>query len=280
MRIHRHKINERKSGRNKFQKGLHYYVRRFLHIYGKNEKELFSGHLEIRFATYDIKDHFIGWQFHVGNAGSETPFDGYVMFMGLSIYWGISSGRNLAHKLTTSDKHKYDGRDISIRIHDGRLYTKFWAPSDRWERGEMARWRDRSYVINPVELIWGPKKYTYQDIGKVEQMIVLPEGAYGVVTTLQKQTLKRTKSKKIINETHVLDVDAKKGIPTHYDSSGGWKGDDTWGFGVAIPNVRKDWHIDAQWLIAAWILEYRGRTGYRYSEEFMQEMSHEYGVKL
>ena len=112
MRIFRHKINELdpERGYGERKLGVIYYARRFWTIYKKPipvvkrgqeaeyEKELFSGHLEIR-----IKPALdFAWKLRVGNSGSETPWDGQFTIFGAAFYWGCSRGRRFAQWLTHS----------------------------------------------------------------------------------------------------------------------------------------------------------------------------------
>lgn len=63
-----------------------------------------------------------------------------------------------------------------------------------------------------------------------------------------------------------MQWDARHGIPTHYDSSAGWKGDRTYGSAVNIDHHRPDWHVDATAALAAWVLNERARTGFRIAQ--------------
>lgn len=239
-------------------KGVVHHKRRFFYKEVPEDlKDLFRIETIVRKprAEFSIK-------FHVGNAGSETPWDGHLNVLGSAFYWGISPGRDLAQKLTTNKKHKYDGRDISLRLSDRRAYFKLWAPSDRWERGEMARWRDSSFRISPADILFGAKRYSYKDLSIARMEIDLPEGSYPVIVKVQEQTLARTKSKRVIEKKLILDVEAPKGIPIYVDHSGGWKGDRVYGFGVGLKELRANWVQDAKNAITAWALAERAKNGF------------------
>lgn len=195
--------------------------------------------------------------FHVGNAGSETPFDGHLILFGSGIYWGVSAGRRLAQRITTSAEHKYDGRDLSISVFEGRLHVNAWVPRDRWKRGEFARWRNGSIPTNPVEWFFGPKRYSYEDIEKVDVELELPEGRYPATLTLQECTLRRTKGR-VLNRELTVDVDVKGGVPTEAES---WKGGSTYGYGVKV-NDRRAWARSGKQAAEGWVLNQRARRGF------------------
>lgn len=279
LRLHYHKINERDNPRER--KRTRYYMRRFWHLYkvypDGTERNVAEWHLET-IIRKSPKDNLFAWRFHIGNSGSETPWDGHLTLLGFSIYWGLGFGRKLADRLTRCDGYQYDSRDWSLRIDDRRVWWEFAQHSDMCRRGDRVTkrnykkkrkrhntWRRGNFVISIPELIWGPYRYTYEDLEGANLLIKLPEDAYAVTVMLRKVYFGRTKVSRDKHEvSYSFDVDAPKGIPTHVDHSGGWKGDRTYGFGVNYPgDPRVDWRRDAEAAIAAWVLEYRARTGFR-----------------
>ncbi len=317
MRFHLFKINERKRANYRDTAAL-YYVRRFLHIYRKpraitkngetymDEKELFSGHLEIRIVKPELR---FAWRFHVGNAGSETPFDGHVTFFGSSFYWGISPGRRLAQRITETKDQKYGGRDLAFRLEEGTAWISLWVDPNtsyfykaRKKGGKRRKnWRQLSFSVNPAQWIWGRKKFTYDEVASFPTTIKMPEAEYAVVITLQKTYHGR---ERVPREKHIqnwgLQVEAPKGVPTHFDKSGGWKGDRTYGWGVPFKEPRlgfiepefietpaaesgpyiietrvlgrtgelhPDWQIDAEAAVTGWVYAQRARTGFREPQE-------------
>ncbi|MFE7744392.1 hypothetical protein [Nocardia sp. NPDC057455] len=200
-------------------------------------------------------------RFHVGTAGSETPFDGHLTILGSGIYWGIEAGWKLADWITREKRHQYEGRDLKVSIHDGRLWLNIWTHPGSWERGEFAAWRERSFKLNPLDILYGERRFSFEDIETAAIAVRMPEATYPVIAKLQKQSLGRPKAKKRI-ESWVVDVDAPKGIPYRLDLSG-WKGDRVYGFGVPLRERRTDWETDARHAIEAWVLQHRGDTGFR-----------------
>lgn len=237
-------------------------------------KQLFGGRLEVHLGAH-FHDAF-AVRFHAGTLGSETPFDGHLCILGAEVYWGLENGRHFANWLThlAGEKHRYDGRDLQIRmgklagLGNGDLSWTLWTHSDRYERDEFASWREGRLKLDLLEQIWGPKNYTYEDLATAAFVVDMPEGSYPVVVTLQQQTRKRTKSKRIIEQYLTLDVHANHGIPYRYDSSGGWKGDRVYGFHVRFKMPRKaDWQIDAKAAVTAWVYQHRADSGFRKAQE-------------
>jgi len=281
MHLSLHKIdelkNERENGRAKYHKGVFYYVRRFWYLYPDNSGEresIADWHIAtiLRKPTLEF-----AIRFHVGNAGSETPFDGHLKLFGSAVYWGISMGRELAQKITETPEQKYGGRDISIwnSREDDHLYVTLWRDSnssglrEKGKNGKRKRdWRNRSYRLNPMEWIYGPYRYSYKDMAKVETEIEMPEGSYPVTLTLREVSHGRSKSKQQ-SISYCVDINADKGIPTHYDSSGGWKGDRSYGFGVDYPSGLSlvNWADNAKNLVKARVYKDRGRTGFTEPQE-------------
>ncbi|OFV78487.1 hypothetical protein [Rhodococcus erythropolis] len=256
MRLHRYAINEAASSPSA---SVFSHMRRFLTIYRDDDRTLFSGHVETILRKPQPEFNF---RFHVGTRGSETPFDGRLTILGSGIYWGIENGRKLADWLTRETKHKYDGRDLKLYVFNGTLYWKVWVHESRQERDEFAKWRDSSLNLNLYDHLYGPLKYSYENVATADIDIALPEGSYPITATLQKQILGRAGHPKKI-ESFTVDVAAHTGIPNRFDKSGGWKGDRVYGFHVPFKHVRNDWWIDAKAAITARILQDRANTGFR-----------------
>ncbi|WP_109527230.1 MULTISPECIES: hypothetical protein [Nocardia] len=227
-------------------------------LYGRNEKREAS----IQFETILRKPQpEFSARLHVGGTWSETPFDGHLTILGSGIYWGIGAGGKLAERLTREERHKYEGRDLQVAIHDGSLWLKVWTHDGHWERGEFAEWRDRSFKLNPLDVLFGERRYWHEDVESAETVLRMPEADYPATVKLQRRTFGRPKAKKRV-ESWVADVDVPKGVPSRLDLSG-WKGDRTYGYGVTLQERRKDWALDAQAAAEAWVLKQRAASGFR-----------------
>lgn len=300
LRLHYFVIDEkadREDGRSRYADEFWYYKRRFWHFYRpgrivrkgdylvQDEKSVWQAHLETPFRKWKyLKDHIFAARFHIGNRGSETPWDGHLVILGFAWYWGHSGFRNLAERLSSCDGYKYDTRNWLIRISDNRLYWEFANHDDMCNKFRMhsrskgmkvrnsrtPKWRRGSINISIPEAIWGPKRYSYEDHGVHQALLRLREDNYAVILTLQRVFYGRTKVDKAKHiQSWSVDVDAPRGIPTHVDHSGGYKGDRTFGFGVKLPvDGAEDAYVLANWewigmdAVKAWVLAYRERTGF------------------
>ncbi|MDZ7914770.1 MAG: hypothetical protein U5O16_23500 [Rhodococcus sp. (in: high G+C Gram-positive bacteria)] len=256
MRLHRYTTNEAAISPSA---SVFSHIRRFLTIYRDDDRTLFAGHIETILRKPQPEFSF---RFHVGTAGSETPFDGHLTILGSGVFWGIENGREVADWITRETKHKYEGRDLKLYVFNGTLYWKMWVHQSCGERGEFATWRDSSLNLNVFDHLYGPLKYSYENLASADIDIALPEGSYPVTATLQKQILGRAGHPKKI-ESFTVDVAAHTGIPNRFDKSGGYKGDRVYGFAVPFKHVRNDWWFDAKAAITARILQDRANTGFR-----------------
>lgn len=272
-----------------------WYPRFFWHIRRRGprgEHEVFGGHVEFVLSTPQPQASF---RFHVGTRGSETPFDGHLGLLGTTLYWGLNQGGWLADRITQIwfnrlpnrlkaaclddvcdcpmgpgryKRHRgdlngrYDGRDIAIRIDDGKVWWELWTRTGSWTKGQFARWRSGCGELNPLNWIWGEPRYWYESEEVSHLRIDLAENSYGVIATLQRQLHGRPKSKRR-RMIWVVDVVSREGIPNRFDHSGGWKGDRVHGFAVGLAERRRDWQADAKAAIESRILADRARTGFR-----------------
>jgi hypothetical protein len=277
MKLHKFKINEleRDNGRAKFW----HYTRRFWHWYSNDEKDLFEAHLEtiVKKKTESYFDIALRI-----NPDSESVWSGNFRIFGAGFFWGHSGFRRLAERIVKCDGYKYDDRNWSLRISDGSLWWVFAEHNDMCNKHnrraeDMKKswpkrrnfWRRGVINLSIPEAIWGPKRYSYEDVDSFATVIKMPEGEYGVLLKLQRVFLGRTK---VARHKHIqswtIEVDAPKGIPTHYDHSGGWKGDRTYGFGVPFKYPRSEgWQQDAEAAVTAAVYKYRSDSGFREPQE-------------
>ncbi|WP_064257141.1 hypothetical protein [Rhodococcus sp. HS-D2] len=257
LHIHRFAINE---GKKSPQRGVFHHWRGFLTIYRHEDgPKLFGGHIE---TIVKKPEPEFSARLHVGTKASETPFDGHLTILGSGLYWGLEHGHALADRLTREERHKWEGRDLELAIHHGKLWLSAWVHPDSWVKGEFAKWRSHSWPINLLDALYGQPRYWHDAADVAELEIELPEATYPVTATLQRQTYGRPKGRRRESKW-VVDVEAPKGIPNRYDPSGGWKGDRVYGFGVGLRTRRDDWHIDAEAAITARILRDRAESGFR-----------------
>lgn len=289
MRFHRWKLNEKKAEGERGARQYWYYVRRFLTIHNKEDREVYSGSLEIVVHKKLEPWTIFGILFRVGGAGN-TPWKGHLILLGFGIYWRSTIFRKLAHRISCSSERPYDTRTLSLRLTDGCLNYSLWAhddlysnvrrkPKKRYKRTGMHRRRTQlegSILLNPVELIWGPLRYTYEDLDAFWTLIEMPEDSYSVFLQLQKEYRGRPKAKQQKFEGYIVDVDSPRGVPAHHDKSGGWKGDRVYGFSVGIDisdavaldiSGENEWREEAVKAVTKWVEESRIRTGFTVRQE-------------
>lgn len=295
MKLHNHVIIEPPRGRHIW------YPRWFFHLHRGPEYgdgPILDGHLE--FVLSKPTPEF-GISLGVGTRGSETPWDGYFKVAGTVLYWGIQQGGGLAEKITQlwlnrlpdrigaacldnscacppynpgatfkrhlgrngeTYQHRWEGREFTIRTYEGSLWLHLWTPKNAGHRA-IANWRDRSVKLNPLDWLFGERRYWYDDVETAEFQVELPEGKYPVQVKLQRQRFGRPKLPGRHIKSWTVDVRADAGIPYCYDSSGGWKGDRVYGFAVNLASLRPDWQIDAKAGIESWVLGRRAESGFR-----------------
>lgn len=287
LHIHRFTIDEKAKHP---KKGLLYYKRKFIHVYSRGKK-IFAASNETIIRTPRLD---FGLRMRIGNKGSETPWNYIIQFFGITMYLSFGRGRRFAHWIT-SRKNGWHHRELGFYTfgEEGEtptLYWHLWYNDDRSDYNKRPR-RRGSISLSPAEWLWGPLRYRYENIAKFDTDIEMKEGSYPATITLQRMTRgrenQRTKKFTHIQEAkYTLDVDVPKGVPSHYDKSGGWKGDRTHGFGVAFSYPRAgyittleefdytiqvrgvpEWHIDAKAAVEAWVYTERARTGFREPQE-------------
>ncbi|WP_063023884.1 hypothetical protein [Nocardia niwae] len=258
MRLHRFTIDE--AEKNPSARVFHH-KRRFWSWYPDDEDESkeFGGHIE---TIVQKPEPTFSARLHIGTKSSETPWDGHLTILGSGLYWGIETSGKIADRLTRCTKHPYEGRDLKVAIHDGRIWFEVWTHPRHHQNGEFAKWRHSNFHLNPLDALLGEQRYWYEDIESVDIGLRMPEGEYPAKMTLQRQTFGRPKAKKRV-EAWTVDVDVPKGVPYCVDRSGGWKGDRAYGFAVNLRQKRANWHVDAQAAAEAWVLQRRAETGFR-----------------
>lgn len=230
-------------------------------LYGPNEQNIAGGHVEVLIGRTTPSV-----EIHLGGEGSETPFNAHLALPGIAIYTGARFGRwsgKLASRLThpRGERHEYVGRSISAFLANGTVYWNIWAHDSLWERDEFPAWRHGSKSVNPLDyILGGPKRYAYTDVEKAHIDLQLHDGVYPVTLKLQRRKFGRPRGRS--EEGWSVDWGARRGIPSHFDRSGGWKGDRTYGSGFDIPSDR-DWVNDATERLRAWVYEQRAKTGFR-----------------
>ena len=215
---------------------------------------------------------------HFGTKGSETPIDAHLTIAGTGAYvnLGADALRRACHFLTRGE-----GRDLSLAMRGGQLWWSLWVGEGHCNGtkhshrrgGRYQPWRCRSgnIPVNPLDVAYGSPKYSYEDLSAVTRTLVMPEDEYEVKLTLRRQRHGR-KGGKQRDDGLVVDWKAEKGIPFHFDHSGGWKGSRYYASAVRMPDgvEEKDWPAIALARLAAKATHERVSTGWTVEHEAEQ----------
>jgi hypothetical protein len=81
-----------------------------------------------------------------------------------------------------------ESRVTQVYLFERRLWWQVWQPSDSWTMG-TPRWRNGNVMVNPADLLWGEKRYTYRDASEwTETMVAVSPGeSYPVRMKLQRE---------------------------------------------------------------------------------------------
>lgn len=159
-----------------------------------------------------------GWEVKVGNCASEH-----------TLAWHVGLGPLGALYLHTEDHgiwlqrrlnpEGYESRVTGQTLRAGCLSWRLWSKRDSGSRHGRNRepwWRNGEISFRLRDNLFGPRRYSYTDVGEpIGRFVRMPEGEdYLVTLKLQRQTLGR---KRWPRRRHSWNVDwnaAGRGIPT------------------------------------------------------------------
>lgn len=132
----------------------------------------------------------------------------------------------------------YQSRVTGFSAHEGHLWWKVWARRDETSCDDPW-WMHGSFRTNPVDIVFGPKRYSYDDVDQADDAVLrMPHGDEHTVTLkLQRRTLTRARRRRPIEVGWTVDIRAEHGIPTKPGGRGG-----VTGFGVDIPAYDHNGH--------------------------------------
>lgn len=198
-------------------------------------------------------------QFKVGNAGSEHVLAGHVRLNPLgALYLHVEDfGRGIQRRL---NPRGYHSRVVEVDVGDGHLRWKLWARRDEWSRSDPW-WMSGSMQIDPRTILWGPLRYSYEDVGgPVPATVRMPHGDdHGVTLQLQRRELGRRGLRRR-RVAWVVDWECLGGIPTRGDRGGVTASS----VEVSSPAVDESgWPEEACAAIAAGLTRERARHGFQ-----------------
>jgi hypothetical protein len=134
------------------------------------------------------------------------------------------------------------------------------------KRKRKSRFRRGSFSYNPLDYIFGPKRYTFEDFDGFATVLRFPEGEYPMLVTLQQVFHGRRKiDRKKHEKSWTLEIDAPDGVPIYNRNS--WKGDSVYGWGIKVHEPEDEfWKYAAERAIHAWVLNERAKNGWRPNE--------------
>jgi hypothetical protein len=195
----------------------------------------------------------------VGNAGSEHVLAAHacIPWLGGLYLHSEGFGQWLQRRLNPVG---YQSRVTSLDVHSRRLWWRLWAPRDEHRR-DAPRWQDGSARLDPRDIAWGEKRYSYEDAAGPEVVTVaMPDGdSYDVTMTLQQQSFGRPGRRQKLS--WIVECSHREGIP-HRD---GWK-DGLCGWSVPVSAgaaERGTWQREAAAASAAEVASLRIRYGWK-----------------
>lgn len=194
----------------------------------------------------------LGWEVKIGNAGSEHTLALSVHLGWLGAFYLHTEGIGvwLQRRFNPTG---YESRLVGFEIGWLQLRWKLWAKRNEWSRSDPW-WQQGTFKINLLDRLYGPKRYSYEDIGEPAAAVLrMPHGDdYPVKLQLQLQTHGRRRQIRHRPVKWTVDCDIHGGVPTKRYSRGGG----VWGCAVELPASvgRRDhpdpWHDD-QWIPVA-----------------------------
>jgi hypothetical protein len=156
----------------------------------------------------------------------------------------------------------YESRVSRVTVHSGKLWTELWARENTWSKSDPW-WMHGAIRLNPLDVLFGERRYTYEDVGDpVTATVRMPEGdSHEVTLQLRRRIHGRRHGRQ--KKAWTVDWASSVGIPVRNDS---WKGDNTLASGVDVPDrdvYSGCWPAIAASLIAVDCSRDRRRYSYR-----------------
>lgn len=159
------------------------------------------------------------WELKVGNAGSEHTLAAS-MYLGPFGCLHLHTERHGTWLQRRLNPVGYESRLIGQQFRDGRLAWLLWSRRDsgsRYGRDREPWWRNGEISFRILDGLFGPVRYSYEDVGEpVGRLVRMPEGDdYLVTLQLQRQTRGRRRGPFPRTRTWTVNWNAAgKGIPT------------------------------------------------------------------
>lgn len=157
--------------------------------------------------------HFGDIRFSVGVdfKGSDKEVLTYLCVPGASIYLGLEG------ILSQAFWQKAYNREISLRIHDWKIWLECWADSMGWDSKDPW-WQRQTFDVK--RFLLGKQKYKNEELAKHDIKIPMPEGLYSATATFERSTWKRPRWPKTVQLSTKVDI--PKGIPFQGKGENSW----------------------------------------------------------
>ena len=234
---------------------------------------------------------------HIGDRGSDTPLDFIIGLWLVTFYLSFGSDRLRRFCTWLGRGHK---RNLSLQVHNGSLWWELWYDGqcgydqhhrcDKWRRPKLWPWsrgrakyrswmclREGSIDLNPLDAIWGHRKYSYRDITEYRNPRLVvgewDEDVYDVTFKLQRGTWAREHgpswARGEVDKGYSVRWSSPKGIPFRNHD---WKGDNALSGGLPIHD-HSNWIEEAERGLRQKIRRERVRFNYRAFNDAMKSAS-------
>jgi hypothetical protein len=201
-------------------------------------------------------DYAASLEVKIGNGGSEHVLAAQATLYPLGgLYLHTERhGTWLQRRLNPTG---YESRLIGISVHSGQAYWRLWAKRNDRSRSDP-RWQQGSFPVDLRTILFGPARYSYEDVGeRVPGLLRLPHGDdHPVTLQLQRVAFGRTRLRRR-KLSWSVDCDSPTGIPTRPGGrgitgvgvevsdqavrSGRWEAAALAALAVRITTERSDW---------------------------------------
>lgn len=253
---------------------------------GSWKSEIIGGALEVVYGRR--ARHHVGFRLHIGNKGSETPFDWDLGLWFIAFFGSFQADWLRSFCQWVGRGHK---RDISLSIHGGQMWWKLWYDDDmgydnhhRCDKRRTPWWwpfkneRYRSWMclregnipLNLLDTMWGLKFFHYEEIDRREDLFGVyqfEDDVYDLIFILRR--VRRYREKGPFWARRVKDMGYEVEWEMADRHSGGipvrnheWKGDGVYASAVKIDDT-KEWLGQAHKKLQEWVIQQRERYNYQ-----------------
>jgi hypothetical protein len=217
--------------------------RYFLHWSSRSE-------LAIEFAGLSKQ---IGASIRIRDGGDHDVTISFCPWL-FSLYVSLSA-RWLGKVVNRILKGDYEGRNISIAVHDSAIWGEIWQKENTWSRDD--KWWQR-WNWHPLDTFFGRMRHSVLSETVTAASVKFPEGDYPLEITMKQEKWKRPRlpwASVLLTRAH---IECEKGVPIPGKGENSWDCDEDATYGLTCPANTVDEAIAA---FAKNILRTRRRHG-------------------